>query len=178
MKRASRVRKNRERRNLRNARQPSVRWIYGRRRAESAHSRRGPLEKWQVNGTEGGERKRLFTADRKSDPSPRRRQSPTSPFRTREQPLSPNPSLSHSPVSIHIPSVASPRYRIEESGHFSSCYEQCNPVFPSRTNTRDDRVGNCHIFFFLHPHAYFPLSLRDLGYFRRMQRTAERIPRN
>lgn len=46
--------RNREKENLRNARQPPVRWIYGRRRAESAYSRRGPPEKWQVNGTGRG----------------------------------------------------------------------------------------------------------------------------
>jgi len=87
---------------------------------ESAHSRRSPPEKWQVNGTGGMEKgERLFTTDRKSDPSPRRRQPPMSPFRAREQLVSPNPPLSHSPGWVFI-SLPSPRYQIEESGHFSN----------------------------------------------------------
>lgn len=60
------------------------------------------------------------------------------------------PPLSHSPVSIHISSAASPRYRIEESRHFSSCYEQCNAL---RELIRV--MVELETAYFLRPHAYF-----------------------
>jgi len=115
----------------------------------SAHSRSARKMAGKWNGVEKGER--LFTTDRKSDPSPRRRQPPTSPFRAREQSLSLNPPLSHSPVSIHIPSVTS-RYQIEESG-LTFQAATSNVISSSLRELIHAMVGK-YLFYF-RPHVYF-----------------------